>query len=122
MRRDSSDLQWKEVKAVVFQRDPICRLCKVLSFTEFLMLKKKAGNMLTQLDPAHYLAVSARPDLCYESNNICALNHYSHSLLDDFKDPITGKPITEEEAHNWWIRILKGNPEQYAFLEERNLV
>lgn len=122
MRRDSSDLEWKKVKERVFKRDSSCRLCKVLRMNEYLILKGNAGSLINVLDPAHYLAVSARPDLCYKSYNICALNHYSHTMLDDCKSPIDGHPISKEEAQAWWIRILKGNEDQYSFLRSKNLI
>lgn len=122
MRRDNSDLKWKEVKEKVFKRDKNCRLCQILSSLEFLILKKNAGSMINCLDPAHYIAVSKRPDLCYKSYNICVLNHYSHSMLDDCKDPIDGHNIPEEEVQIWWDRILKGNSIQYNYLKKLDLI
>lgn len=119
IRRSSKDTKWQEVKREVYDRDKgVCRLCKVLTAKEFLTLKKNAGSMIKNLDPAHYKAVSHRPDLCYEPNNICMVNHYSHSMLDDNKSPIDGTYITLEEVEAWWIRILKGNPAQYEYLEK----
>lgn len=119
IRRSSKDTKWQEVKREVYDRDKgVCRLCKILTAKEFLTLKKNAGSMIKTLDPAHYKAVSHRPDLCYEPNNICMVNHYSHSMLDDNKSPIDGTYITLEEVDAWWIRILKGNPAQYEYLEK----
>lgn len=123
MRRDSSDKAWKQVKEEVQLRDKgVCRLAKALSIQEYVELRREAGGNLGKLDPAHYLSVSDRPDLCYEPNNIVLLNHYSHSLLDDFKHPITGKPINSEEQQQWWLRILKTNPAQYKWLENNGLI
>lgn len=123
MRRDSNDQRWKETKAEVLKRDQnSCRLCKVLTAKEFILLKKNAGISFRILDPAHYIAVSHEPSLCYEVNNICTLNHYSHSLLDDFRDPIDGHYINDIEVKKWWERILKGNPTQYEFLKKEKLV
>lgn len=123
MRRDSSDKRWIEVKKRVKLRDKdMCRLCCALDAQEFKQLKKNAGMYLYLLDAAHYLAVSDRPDLCYSSANIVLLNHYSHSLLDSFKHPITGVPITKEENLEWWKRILKTNQIQYDFLVSKGLI
>lgn len=123
MRRDSSDKAWREVKEKVQRRDGnVCRLARALSIQEYLQLRKEASGALGKCDPAHYISVADRPDLCYEPNNIVQLNHYSHSLLDDFKHPITGKPITAEEQQEWWLRILKTNPAQYEWLKRNSLV
>jgi len=122
MRRDSKDQAWKSVKAQVAERDKVCRLSRILTVQEFIALRQRAGSYLSQLDAAHYRAVSEMPELVYDPNNIVLLNHYSHSLLDDYKDPITGKPIDEETHNKWWERILKGNPEQYNYLLEKDLL
>ena len=123
MRRDNKDLKWKETKQKVFQRDNnSCRLCRVLTAKEFMILKQHAGIYLSAMDPAHFLAVSSNPELCYDENNICSLNHYSHSMLDDHKSPIDGSYIKEDEVLYWWKRILKGNPQQYENLQHRGLV
>lgn len=123
IRRSSQDTKWQDVKRVVWERDRgTCRLCRILTVKEFMILKKNAGSLIKNLDPAHYKAVSHRPDLCYEPNNICMVNHYSHSMLDDNKSPIDGSYITLEEAEAWWIRILKGNPSQYSYLVENGVI
>ena len=98
MKRDSSDVKWQEVKKKVQKRDEnSCRLKRILTPTEYFLLKKKAGVYLSIIDPAHFISVSERPDLCYIPENIVCLNRYSHEQLDDYKDPITGKPISAEE-------------------------
>lgn len=122
IRRSSEDKQWQEVKEAVRKRDGSCRLCKILTAKELLVLKKNAGAMINACDPAHYIAVSARPDLCYKTYNICLLNHYSHSMIDNFKNPVTGSPITKEQAAYWWKRILKGNSTQYEYLKSKGLI
>lgn len=122
MRRDSNDRQWQEVKDKVKARDKVDRMLKTATPAEYLALKKKAGYLLGILDPAHYLAVSDRPDLCYKSYNIVLLNRYSHECLDSFKDPITGEPISKEDVRLWWERILKSDATQYNYLKSKNLV
>lgn len=123
MRRDSNDKQWKEVKDKVYTRDNNrCRLLKVLNIKEALLLQRNAGPYLSQIDPAHYIAVSENPSIMYDPNNICCLNHYSHSNLDSHKDPIDGHSISQREVDSWWIRILKGNEQQYNYLLSNNLI
>jgi len=123
LRRDSNDKEWKKVKDVVYERDDNkCRLTKVLNIIEALTLQRNAGPYLKTIDPAHYLAVSERPDLCYDENNIVCLNHYSHSNLDDCKSPIDGHHISMKEVDEWWKRILKGNEDQYNYLLENDLI
>ena len=117
MRRDSNDKQWQKAKELVLERDRgVCRLLRVLSIPEAMKLKKNAGGMfLNNIDPAHYRSVSERPDLCYDPNNIVCLNRYSHSNLDDFKDPLDGHSITSREVENWW-------QEQYEYLETHGML
>ena len=45
MRRDSKDQNWQKVKAEVKARDGLrCRLIKVLSYREMLILKKNEAQ------------------------------------------------------------------------------
>lgn len=122
MRRDSNDRAWQEVKAKVKARDKIDRMIKTLNPTEYTILKKNAGYLLNTLDPAHYLPVSMRPDLCYKSYNIVLLNRYSHQMLDSFKDPIKGNSISKEEIQSWWERILRSDEFQFNYLKSKDLV
>ena len=122
-RRDSNDQEWIKTKKKVRERDnETDRMSRICTAVEYNVLRKKAKFLLNTLDPAHYLPVSERPDLCYDYNNIVLLNRYSHEMLDSFKDPIYGNPISREQVREWWVRILKGNKEQYKYLEERGLI
>lgn len=123
MRRDSNDIEWKKVKEIVSKRDNnTCRLLKVLSYKEALILKKNAGPFLNKLDHAHFIPVSQNSDIMYDENNICLLNRYSHSNLDSSRNPITGEYITSDQVRLWWIRILRGNINQYKYLENKDLL
>lgn len=123
MRRDSKDQRWKDTKEAVYLRDSSrCRLMKVLTISEALMLRKNAGPFLNHIDCAHFLSVGQNPEDCYDSDDIVCLNHYSHSNLDDFKSPIDGHHIPKDEVYKWWIRILKGNTEQYKALVDKGLL
>ena len=122
-RRGPDDLEWKKVKEKVKKRDNnMDRMIRIVTPIEMVLLRRNAGSFLHILDPAHYLAVSEAPEECYNMNNIVILNRWSHSNLDNFKDPIDGHPITKEEAHQWWVRILKGNPKQYKELQDKGLI
>ena len=122
-RRDPDDLEWKKVKEEVKKRDKgIDRMVKIVTPIEMVKLRRNAGSFLYIIDPAHYLAVSEAPEHIYEKNNIVSLNRFSHSNLDNFRDPIDGHPISKEEVHNWWIRLLKADPEQYKYLQNKGLI
>jgi len=116
-KRGKDDIQWQSLKENVTKRDKeYCRLVKILSVQEAYLLIEKAGSQLKILDPAHYRARSERPDLKYVPENVVLLNRFSHGNLDDCKHPITGKNISRQERNDWWIRILKGNKEQFDYL------
>ena len=123
MRRDSNDLEWQKVKSDVSKRDNnMCRLIKVLTYKEALILKKNAGPFINKLDHAHFIPVSQDSSIMYDKNNICLLNRYSHSNLDSSRNPITGEYIDSNQVTEWWIRILKGNVNQYNYLEKKGLL
>lgn len=122
-RRDSNDAEWKKTKRIVSKRDKgVCRLMMVVSAGEGLLLKRNSQGMLSVLDPAHYLPVSIRPDLCYDPDNIVLLNRYSHNMLDYSRNPITGGFIDSSETKAWWKRILQGNTKQYKALQDKGII
>jgi hypothetical protein len=106
-KRTNEDIRWQEVKEQVFKRDKgCCRLLRIVSARDFLILQKNARGALKLLDPAHVFAVGSHPELCYEIDNVVVLNRFSHECLDSCKDPITGERITFEERELWWEKIL----------------
>lgn len=114
MKRDSSDLEWKRVKKEIKERDKgQCRLSRILSLKDFLVLQKNAGPYIKTTDAAHIISVASNPKIMYESCNVVMLNRYSHTNLDSGRSPIDGHPITREEVEEWWVKILKGNKKQY---------
>jgi hypothetical protein len=119
MRRDKDDTKWQELKLRVSRRDnKTCRLLRICSAREGLMLQKIAPpTMLNHLDHAHCFPVGKYPSLCYNDRNVVLLNRYSHHMLDDCCDPITGELITYEERQKWWERILGTETYQYLLLE-----
>lgn len=108
-RRGSDDPKWQKVKKQIALRDrDVDRILKVVSFQEALALKKNAPfAMLKKLDPAHIFPVSTHPHIMYDPDNLMQLNRYSHTNLDNCKDPITGDSITREERQAWWARLAQ---------------
>ena len=104
------------MKAKVRKRDlGRDRILRILSVKEVLILQKNASRaQLQKLDAAHVFAVSTHPEMCYEVNNVVLLNRFCHESLDNMKDPITGRPISQEENLAWWERIL--GPTQWEAL------
>jgi len=106
-RRDSSDERWKALKEKVSKRDKRCRLMKILTAQEYLILRKKApAKLLERWDHAHVIGVGSHPHMCYNEKNVVLLNRYSHENLDNCRNPLTGEPITREERDDWWRRIV----------------
>ena len=55
-RRDSTDECWIETKDIVHKRDKgRCRLARIISAEEMLVLRKHAGSKLSRIDAAHFL-------------------------------------------------------------------
>jgi hypothetical protein len=57
------------------------------------------------LDIAHIEGKGENPAQKYNVENVVIIGRLWHGLLDTFKDPITRKPITQEERMNWFKRI-----------------
>jgi len=118
-RRDSSDERWQELKKKITKRDrKICRLSRILTVQEVIMITKKAPQkLLEKLDHAHVLSVGCFPHMCYNDKNVVLLNRWSHENLDNCKSPITGENITKEERDDWWKKII--GEQLFSELEEK---
>ena len=102
-----TDTEWEECRTKVFQRDHLqCRLFKILSVVEAVLLKKNAGRMFEIIDPAHILPKSTHPWIKNDPDNVVCLNRYSHQMLENCCHPITGKPISKDEEIEWWKKVL----------------
>lgn len=114
----TTDLKWVECRKKVFERDKDnCRLFRILSVVEALILKKNAGMMFNIIDPAHVFPKSTHSWMKYDPENIVCLNRYSHSMLEQSCHPITGVHITKDEEQEWWKQIL-GNVVYSRLLEK----
>jgi len=69
-------------------------------------LVENAGPLLDQVDRAHVIGRGRCPALKEDEENIVPLNRYSHSLLDQYKDPIYGTPISSEVHRAIWAFIV----------------
>lgn len=113
MRRDKNDIKWQECKKEVYKLDNCqCCLCKVMTVSEFLTQKQYVERRslsinTSTIDPAHHLAVSQRPDLMYDVNNVYCLCRYHHDSLDNCRNPFNQDQITKEEVEQYWSRIIQ---------------
>lgn len=110
------DERWEEVKRNMDLSE--CLLMKRLKDMKFeslyYTLSKKP--FIDTIDPAHVFPRSGFPHLKYEPLNIVPLNRYSHSNIDQFRDPIFGDPITKEVQTALWEFIL--GKEKYKKLKK----
>lgn len=89
-----------------------CQFWKCLSpeeqkqFTNFVKGKEW---MLNTIEVAHIKGKGAFAELKYDPDNAVLCNHYSHSLLDIHKSPLTGEDITDEERTSWFRRMKEHN-------------
>ena len=103
------DQSWELVKTIVDKRDnQRCKLISLLSPEQLRELKKNSGGLHHTIDHAHVLSRYERPDLKYETDNVILLNRFSHSMIDQGRDPITGVLIPQEVVDDWW-RLLIGD-------------
>lgn len=105
------DPKWKEVADIVWKRDRgQCRLLSKLKVDNIdlymYFINNNLSSLYIKLDLAHIIPRSKSSELYYEPSNIILLNRVSHSLLDTYHDPITGKSITKEEHDEWWKYII----------------
>lgn len=106
-RRSSKDEKWVALKERVRKRDKSCRLLKLLTVKEMLMIQRYApGKLLATYDVAHVMGCGTYPHMTYNDKNCILLNRYSHENLDNYKSPITGERITSEEVAKWWERLI----------------
>lgn len=118
MRRDKNDIAWQECKKQVFEKDQsTCCLCKVMTTAEYQLQKsyiqsKQVFANITTIDPAHHLAVSQRPDLMYDVDNVYCLCRWHHDNLDRNKNPFDQEPITNECVEQFWSRIVESRKEK----------
>lgn len=115
------DEQWDEVSKFVHKRDnETCRLLIKLQIDnpEAYRYILSTYPFTNQLDLAHVIPRSNSKKLYYEKDNIILLNRASHSSLDTYHDPISGKSITKEEVQKWWMYII-GEDNYFNLIERK---
>lgn len=107
-RLQEKDFKWEDLKSKIDLTT--CSFLSLLEreqrFKEVGFLKEKANILLKIIDPAHIFGKGAYPHLKYDVDNIAPLNRFSHSMLDQNKDPITGENISFEKKMEWWIYLI----------------
>lgn len=100
----------------LLQTNPICFLSKKTPLGNLVDLKNRAPLfLLEKTDPAHVFSRASNKFMHELPENIIPLNRYSHSMIDTWKHPIFGTPITDEERDEFWC-IMVGYS-QYQELE-----
>ncbi|MCA1800087.1 MAG: hypothetical protein LC650_02190 [Actinobacteria bacterium] len=106
-KRGPNDKKWKGLVQEVRERDRVCRLMRILKVHEMHQLLANAPKpLLNTFDPAHVIAVSSKPAMRYDKDNVVLLNRFSHDNLDHNRCPLTGKSIPRTHVHQWWSRIV----------------
>lgn len=91
-----------------------CQFWKCLNLEEqkqFIQFVQGKEWMLNTIEVAHIKGKGAFAELKYEPENAVLCNHFSHSLLDIHKNPLTGKDITDEERTSWFKRMKETKKE-----------
>lgn len=121
VKGSNSDPKWRQVKAEVHKiYGERCfletRLVQEGRKNDLAILKENAGPFFRELQCAHVIRKTRNQKVYYYLvDDIVLLNAYSHSMLDTFHCPLTGKKITEDEQRAWWIFLV--GKEKFSYLE-----
>lgn len=88
-------------------------------YNDIQLLKNNSNGLHKQIDVAHVFSRGSYPHLKYDKDNLVPLNRFSHSMLDQFRDPITGAQIDKYEHEIWW-KIILGSEKYLALKEKAN--
>lgn len=107
-KRSKNDTQWQEVKRFVFKRDKFkCRFLSICTIQEYMRVLQKASTIKLQIfDPCHVFPSGLYPKMTYNVDNVYVLCRWVHDCLDECKNPVTGKHITQDERNDIWKRII----------------
>ena len=119
--KSSKDERWTEVSELVHKRDrEQCRFLSKLKVDNpdkyMYFIHNNIRGLYMRLDVAHVIPRTLSKALYYEPNNLVLLNRVSHSLLDTYHDPVTGKAITSRQVEDYWKYII--GVEKYEELKE----
>lgn len=121
-RYTSKDERWEELKSK--KSLLTCELIDKLSLLGYQNaieeIRGRAGHLYFIIDPAHVFGKGAYPHMKYDLDNVVPLNRYSHSMLDQNRDPISGEQISNEDKIDWWIFIIGNNKYQELLSRSTN--
>lgn len=101
------DEQWERLKTDIGKSCQLVARLYELGLNDALReLSDNAGWLIKTVDGAHYKSRSRYPFMIYYADNVVPLNRFSHSMLDQCRDPISGELISKEEQEGWWELIL----------------
>ena len=122
------DVLWQEVREQVWIRDAgffiednsefgnwkdYCRIWKTLTWSERLLLEDTFSADLfaigSHLDCAHEFGKGAYPEYKYDVDKVFLISRFFHSRLDQYKDLVTGKPMSDKDREGWFRRIKRGS-------------
>lgn len=116
------DDRWIETRTEAFQiYGTECLLLKILkeikAYDYIEEIKDNSAGLHKIVDPAHVFSRASAPQLKYDPENVVPLNRYSHSCLDQMRNPISGNLISKENVVAWWKFII--GKDVYKRLEEK---
>ena len=65
------------------------------------------------VDHAHVFEVSAYPGYYTNDDNVYLVCRGAHRRLDDWQDPVTGKPSDKSTHWYWWWRVINASTAKY---------
>lgn len=103
--------EWDELKDRIIKRDyGVCQFLEMvkreMSQSDLELIIEKGAKLTSILDLAHIFPRSTYPELKLDEDNCVLVNRYCHSLLDEFRSPITGKRISLQERLNFFLLLL----------------
>jgi hypothetical protein len=117
------DQKWEDLLKKLWERDAdvytkgncirgdwqnYCRFWKCLTKDEksYVMEEHSIDFWLNKnLDGAHIISRSEDVSLKYDLDNVVLIGRLWHSLLDQYKDPLTRESINKDERMSWMLRI-----------------
>lgn len=106
-KQNDKDERWENIRNDIGKECLLIKRLREYGMEEELEELDRNGSFLIKtVDGAHFLSRSKYPSLIYYPDNVIPLNRYSHSMLDTYRDPISGEQISKEEHDSWWEFLL----------------
>jgi hypothetical protein len=106
--KDRIDYKWEELKSKLdFKKCTLVAFLEEMKDTDSLLKLRANGSFLLKtIDPAHVFPKGGYPELKYDIENVIPLNRFSHSMLDQGRDPITGDRIPKKITDLYWRALI----------------